>query len=74
MPSRYEFTLRGRLDRDAIPALAAFARADDGEFVVLSGALAPGQGLADVLDQFASLGIGLHAVRELPGDASDAPS
>ena len=71
MPSHYEFILRGRVDRDAIPALATLGRTEEGEFVVFSGHLAPGLGLADVLGQFAALGLGLHAVRELPDDPDD---
>jgi hypothetical protein len=73
MPSRYEFVLRGRIDRTSVPALAGFTRTTRGDFVVFRGDLDSDQGLADVLGQFAALGLGLHAVRELPDDGPDAP-
>jgi len=72
MPSRYEFVLRGRIDRTAVPALSGFTRTTQGDFVVFRGDLDSDQGLADVLAQFAALGLGLHAVRELPDDGPDA--
>jgi hypothetical protein len=74
MAPRYEFTLRGHLDRAVVPALSDFDRIDESGFVVLSGDLAPGVGLADVLAQFESLGIGLHAVRQLPEALSESTS
>ena len=73
MPSRYQFTLRGHLDGGVVPALADFARSEDSGFLVLTGELAPGVTLGDVLAQFAALGLGLHAVTELPGDGSRTP-
>ena len=63
----YEFVVRGRLDRDAIPGLSGFTRIDAGDDVVLTGQLDSEQELAAVLDQFAALGLGLHGFRALRG-------
>jgi hypothetical protein len=77
MTRQYEFVIRGHLDQEAIPALSGFTRVAGGGEVVLRGALDSEQDLALVLGQFASLGLGLHAFRQLPessesGDESGA--
>ena len=73
MQSRYEFVIHGRLDREVVPALSAFTRTADGDFVVLRGNLDPAGGLADVLATFAELGLGLHSFRQVPDDDADGP-
>jgi hypothetical protein len=71
MARHYEFVIRGDLDQGAIPALSGFTRATDDGDVVLRGALASEHDLALVLGQFASLGLGLHAFRQLPEPEAD---
>ena len=71
MARAYEFVIHGHLDQEAIPALSGFTRVADGGDVVLRGALESDQDLALVLGQFASLGLGLHALRQLPDPEQD---
>ena len=73
MSSRYEFVLHGLVDGPVVPALSQFTRTVQGDFVVLRGDLESDQGLAEVLSQFASLGLGLHSFRKLtPDDVHEA--
>ena len=67
MPVRYEFVVRGQLSPEAVPALSQFERSVEDGDTVLRGALESEKELPKVLGQFASLGLGLHAVRQLPG-------
>jgi uncharacterized protein YjlB len=71
MARAYEFVIHGHLDQEAIPALSGFTRVANGGELVLRGALASDQDLALVLGQFASLGLGLHAFRQLPDPEQD---
>ena len=71
MARAYEFVIHGHPDQEAIPALSGFTRVADGGDVVLRGVLEPDQDLALVLGQFASLGLGLHAFRQLPDPEQD---
>ena len=71
MARAYEFVIHGNLDQEAIPALSGFTRVANGGDVVLRGALESDQDLALVLGQFASLGLGLHAFRQLPDPEKD---
>jgi hypothetical protein len=71
MTRAYEFVIHGHLDQEAIPALSGFTRVVNGGDVVLRGALESDQDLALVLGQFASLGLGLHAFRQLPDPEQD---
>lgn len=71
MTRAYEFVIHGHLDLEAIPALSGFTRVAERGVVVLRGALDSDQDLALVLGQFASLGLGLHAFRQLPDPEQD---
>ena len=71
MTRAYEFVIHGHLDQQAIPALSGFTCVANGGDVVLRGALESDQDLALVLGQFASLGLGLHAFRQLPDHEPD---
>ena len=71
MTRAYEFVIHGHLDPGAIPALSGFTRVAERGVVVLRGALDSDQDLALVLGQFASLGLGLHAFRQLPDPEQD---
>ena len=71
MARAYEFVIHGNLDQAATPALSGFTRVANGGDVVLRGALESDQDLAVVLGQFASLGLGLHAFRQLPDPEQD---
>jgi len=73
MTHAYEFVIHGHLDQEAIPALSGFTRVANGRDVVLRGALDSDQDLALVLGQFASLGLGLHAFRQLPDSEQGPP-
>jgi hypothetical protein len=71
MPVRYEFVMRGDLGPEAVPALSDFVRTFEDGYTVLRGTLPTEHELPQVLGQFASLGLGLHAVRQLPASADD---
>lgn len=70
---RYELVVRGAFAEDSIDALAGFTKTVDGDMTVLRGELASDHDLAAVLDEFGALGLGLHALRQLPEqDGTDA--
>jgi hypothetical protein len=71
MPVSYEFVMRGRLGPEAVPGLSDFVRTFEDGYTVLRGTLPTEQELPQVLGQFASLGLGLHAVRQLPEPEND---
>jgi hypothetical protein len=66
VPVDYEFVVRGQLGPQAVPALSHFERSVENGYTVLRGALESEHELPEVLGEFASLGLGLHAVRKLP--------
>jgi len=68
---RYEFVMKGSFRPGCVQALADFAQTFEDGYTVLRGTLGSEQDLPAVLAEFASLGLGLHGVRALPGSAGD---